>query len=580
MWTCKSRRLCLLGSVLAALVAGALVALLVLQPWAGPDIPRFPRAVVAANGYECASVGREILERNGSAVDAAIATLFCEGIACAQCMGLGGGFLATVYDAASGRVRVINARERAPAQTHENMFVNDSSTVGGLAIAVPGELRGYGELHRVYGRLPWRELVKPTADLCRRGHRVNAYMARVLRSYSDRIKAEPSMREVYVNAATGEVWNEGDLIPEPTLAHTLDIIAEEGPLAIHNGSLTKLLVQDIRNFGGIISEDDLRNYRVVWQEPIAVPLTEEYTLYSVPLPGSGSVLAFILNMLRGWVGDGTDAPTGSNLYWHRVVETFKYAYAKRTGLGDPSRFNPTLHDIRELERNLSNAGWAQSFRDLVNDTKTYSDWEHYGALFEGADDHGTAHIVVVAPDGSVVSATSTINYIWGSQRRSTSLGFMLNNEMDDFAIPHRESAYGLPPSPANMLAPGLQPLSSMVPSIVMTRGGRVDLVLGAAGGTKITTQVALMARHTILEGSDLPDAVQRPRLHHQLLPMEVQHEADFNPAIIASLQARGHATTELGPTAGFAAMVAASRDSSGYLIPQTDHRRVGSIDGF
>lgn len=109
-------------------------------------------------------------------------------------MGLGGGFLATVYDAASGRVRVINARERAPAQTHENMFVNDSSTVGGLAIAVPGELRGYGELHRVYGRLPWRELVKPTADLCRRGHRVNAYMARVLRSYSDRIKAEPSMR--------------------------------------------------------------------------------------------------------------------------------------------------------------------------------------------------------------------------------------------------------------------------------------------------------------------------------------------------------------------------------------------------
>ncbi|KAJ8722020.1 hypothetical protein PYW08_004422 [Mythimna loreyi] len=579
MWSIKSRKCCLVGSVLAALVTGVLVAVLVLQPWAGPQHQRYPRAVVAANGHECASIGRKILEQNGSAVDAAIATLFCEGIACAQCMGLGGGFLATVYNATTGRVRVLNARERAPAATHEDMYVNASSIVGGLAIAVPGELAGYGALHQEYGHLPWRALVEPTAKLCREGHLVNAYMGRVLRSYSDRIKAEPSMRELYVNPATGEVYNEGDYITEPTLAKTLDIIAEEGPQAIHNGSLTARLVQDIQSFGGIITEEDLRNYKVEWQEPIEVPLTEEYTLYSVPLPGSGSVLAFMLNILRDWVGEGTPVATGSNLYWHRIVETFKYAYAKRTGLGDPSRSN-LPYDIRDLERNLSDAAWARSFRELINDSVTYNDWQHYGALFEGADDHGTAHVVVVAPDGSVVSATSTINYIWGSQRRSRSLGFMLNNEMDDFAIPHVESAYGLPPSPANMLAPNLQPLSSMVPSVVRSRSGRVELVLGAAGGTKITTQVALIARHTILEGSDLPDAVQRPRLHHQLLPMEVQHEADFNPAIIASLREKGHATTELGPTAGFAAMVAAARDSYGYLIPQTDHRRVGSIDGF
>lgn len=129
-------------------------------------------------------------------MDAAIATLFCEGIACAQCMGLGGGFLATVYDASTNQVRVLNARERAPAATHENMFANASSTVGGLAVAVPGELRGYGALYQQYGRLPWRELVQPTADLCRTGHRVNSYMARVLQTYSDRILAEPSMRSV------------------------------------------------------------------------------------------------------------------------------------------------------------------------------------------------------------------------------------------------------------------------------------------------------------------------------------------------------------------------------------------------
>lgn len=135
-----------------------------------------------------------ILERNGSAVDAAIATLFCEGIGCAQCMGLGGGFLATVYDATTGRVRVLNARERAPAATQQDMFNNASSTVGGLAIAVPGELRGYGELHREYGHLPWGDLVRPTAELCRQGHRVSPYMGRALKTYSSRIHDEPSMR--------------------------------------------------------------------------------------------------------------------------------------------------------------------------------------------------------------------------------------------------------------------------------------------------------------------------------------------------------------------------------------------------
>ncbi|CAK1556347.1 unnamed protein product [Leptosia nina] len=572
-------RCCIISSVLAALVVGALVAVLVLQPWTSHDHPRFPRAVVAANGVECASVGRGILERNGSAVDAAIATLFCEGLGCAQCMGLGGGFLATVYDASTRRVRVLNARERAPMATYPDMFANASSQVGGLAIAVPGELRGYGALYREYGRLPWKELVKPAADLARNGHRVSEYMGRVLKTYSARIQAEPSFSEVYVNPATGEVWKEGDIIREPTLARTLDIIAEEGPEAIHNGSLTSALVRDIETFGGIITEDDLRNFRVEWQEPIAVRVSDEHTLYSVPLPGSGSVLAFILNMLRDWVGSGTDAPVSSNLYWHRIVESFKFAYARRTGLGDPSRTN-LYYSIAELERNLSAPEWAESHRAKVDDTRTFSDWQHYGAMFEGADDHGTAQIVVVAPDGSAVSATSTVNYIWGSQRRSRSLGIILNNEMDDFAIPNRDSVYGMPPSPANMVTPGMQPLSSMTPSIVLRNNDTVDLILGAAGGTKITTQVALLTMHTLLENSELPEVLQRPRLHHQLMPMEVEYEDSFSPDVISSLRARGHVTTSRGPTAGFAAMVAAMRDSGDQFVPQTDRRRIGSVDGF
>ncbi|KAG7308880.1 hypothetical protein JYU34_006141 [Plutella xylostella] len=581
---CTGRAARVGGALLGLALVGALVAVLVLQPWAPPPQQRvrYQSAAVAANGYECASVGRSILEKNGSAVDAAIATLFCEGISCAQCMGLGGGFLATVYDAGSKQVRVLNARERAPGRTTRDMFNNASSTVGGLAIAVPGELRGYGELHKAYGRLPWADLVKPTAELCRNGHRITEYMGRVLKTHRDRIMAEPSMSELYVNPLTGDTYNEADLLKEPKLAQTLDIIAAEGPDAMHNGSLTAAFVRDIESFGGIVSVEDMNNFRPEWQEPIEVKLSEGNTLYSVPLPGSGSVLAFILNMLQGWVGAGTEAEVSSDLYWHRIIETFKYAYAKRTGLGDENRpADPEIpYSITELERNLSSPSWAASYRSAVDDARTYNDWKHYGALFEGADDHGTAHVVVVAPDGSVVSATSTINYIWGSIRRSTSLGVMLNNEMDDFAIPNRASAYGMPPSPANMLGPGLQPLSSMTPSIVLAADGTPAMVIGAAGGTKITTQVALAARHVMVEKQDFPDVVQRPRLHHQLIPMRVDYEEDFDPKTISSLQAKGHEINSLSPTAGFAAVVGIARDSDGYLVPQTDKRRVGSIDGF
>ncbi|XP_053609704.1 glutathione hydrolase 1 proenzyme-like [Plodia interpunctella] len=579
----RSRRCCVVGSVLATLLLGALVAVLVLQPWAADDHPRYQRATVAANGYECSGIGRQILEKNGSAVDAAIATLFCDGIACAQCMGLGGGFLATMYDAASGQVDVLNARERAPMATTLDMFANASSTVGGLAIAVPGELRGYGEMHRRYGRLPWAELVQPTIDLCKNGVRVTEYMARVLLSYSDRIKAEPSMRETYVNPETREVYQLGDLIRHPTLAVTLETIAREGPEAIHNGSLTIPLVRDIRQHGGIITEEDLKTYKPVWQEPVEVPLTDDLTLYTSPLPGSGGVLAFILNMLRGWVEVGTSAPPGSNLYYHRVIETFKYAYGLRTHLGDPSRspeqYNLTF-SINELETNMSQPSWATAYRGQVDDARTYDDWKHYGADFEGADDHGTAQVVVIGTDGSAVSVTSTVNYIWGSLRRSQSLGFILNNEMDDFAIPHRESAYGLLPSPSNLLGPGLQPLSSMVPTITLRQNGEVAMVCGAAGGTKITTQVAMAVRAIFLEGGRLPETIRRPRVHHQLVPMEVEYEHDFDQSIIESLRNRGHATTELSRTAGFAAMIAAVREADGRIVAATDPRRIGSQDGL
>lgn len=272
----------------------------------------------------------DILKQNGTAADAVIATLFCEGVACAQSAGLGGGFVMTIYSRATKRVETLFARDVAPLAATVDMFANSSKVSGPLSIAVPGELKGYWELHKRYGKLPWAQLIQPTIELCRNGHVVSKFMSEMLMKYRDVVKGTPSLAEIYLNPETGDVYKIGQIVKRPKLADTLEILAREGADSMYNnGTIGQQLINDIQKMGGIITLQDLKEYRVRWDKPVEAQLIGGNRLYSLPAPASGSILVFILNVLNGWI-------TGeSNETYIRIAETYKYAYARRSELADP-----------------------------------------------------------------------------------------------------------------------------------------------------------------------------------------------------------------------------------------------------
>ncbi|XP_055587958.1 glutathione hydrolase 1 proenzyme-like [Uranotaenia lowii] len=532
---------------------------------------------VAANGHECAAIGANILRVGGSAADAAIATLFCEGVTCPQSMGLGGGFILTIYDAAKNHAETLNARETAPAAATVDMLVQQDDSSGkdkrGLVIAVPGELKGYWVLHQRYGKLNWSALVQPTIDLCRNGHMVTKYLGRILSITEKKILAEPSLREIFINPATNGTWKEGQYIKRLALADGLEIIAKEGVHALYskNGTLLPKLMQDLKGFDSILTEEDFYNYEPKWERPATATLRGGSEVHSFPLPGSGTLLNFMLRVLDGY----EKLDPKDTLTWHRIVEAFKWGYGLRTRVGDPHY----VAGIAGLTQNLTSDSFAAYIRSKIDDNRTFSEYSHYGAEFGNVEDHGTAHVSVLAANGDAVAATSTINYLLGAKIRSRLTGIILNDEMDDFGSPNSTNTYGLPPSPANMIAPGKRPLSSMAPTIVTSRDGSgVRMVVGGAGGSRITTATALLILRHVVFGEELNATMAAPRLHHQLAPMAVEYEPGFDEPILEGLRQRGHVVKEKAPDAGFAAATAISRDASSRISGAFDPRRGGSLE--
>ncbi|KAI4499426.1 hypothetical protein M0802_005322 [Mischocyttarus mexicanus] len=533
------------------------------------NIGQYRQAAVTTNGQECAQIGADILKKNGSAVDAAIAALLCEGVASLHSMGLGGGFLMTIWDAENGTAAYLDARETAPAKANKTMFDGNpnSSMYGGLAVAVPGELRGYWEAHKKYGKLKWHELFDPTIKLCLVGSVINDYLYAYLINKESKIKEESTLAEILIDPATGRPWKVGERIKRPILAETLRLIAKYGPDVFYNGTLTDKMVAEIKSFDGIITREDFVTYSVRWRKPIEINIDNNLTVYTAPPPGSGVILAFIINVLQGIV------PTDNqNVMWHRIVEAFKWAYARRTELGDPEFVN-----IESLLTNLTSSDYSKAIRNEIKDHETSNDPKHYGAVTATTTDSGTAHVSVLAPDGSAVSVTSTINQVFGAMIRSKSTGIIFNDEMDDFSSPNITNGFGVPPSPANFILPGKRPLSSMSPTIVVGENKIARLVIGAAGGTKITTAIASIMILNLWAGYNIKEAIDAYRIHHQLLPMTVQTEKGYCPDIIQYLRNVKHNVTTF---TGIGSAVTAIVNNANGITANSDYRRQGSVAGF
>jgi len=515
-----------------------------VKPDSNSDIYRYMAATTGAN--ICSTHGVDIMVRQGgSSVDGIIAAFLCECIINAHHCGIGGGHIATVYEAPRGstekQIITVLSREAAPAAASRDMYVDDpsKSKVGGLAVGVPGEIHGFYEAWKVYGRVPWKNLFTEAIKLCEEGFPIERSMSEAIATTAVQ---DPILKEILVNE-DGSTKKEGDIYINAQLGKTLRVIAED-PLSFYEGELAKDIVADLQEHGSIITLKDLKAYskRNVFSEPLKTTLNNGgFTLYNPRPPSSGAVLSFILGILDGYnfTPDDMSDVQSKSLTYHRIAEAFKFAYAKRSKLGDAK-----FVDVKELLANLTSHDFAESIRAQIDDDTTH-DVAYYGPDFKAPpDDSGTAHINVMSPNGGAVALTGTINTFFGAQIRGRRTGIIFNNEMDDFSTPGTSNSFGVPASPANYIAPGKQPLSSQCPTITIDSDGRLIMASGAAGGTRITTSTSFIMAHALWLGLDLKEAVDTSRLHHQLVPNELGYEPGMEKEVVAELRARKHKMVE------------------------------------
>ncbi|KAI9594639.1 gamma-glutamyltranspeptidase [Syncephalis fuscata] len=489
-------------------------------------------SAVAAEHETCSQLGVDILKKGGSAVDAAITSTLCIGTINSFSSGIGGGGFMLVRDT-DGTATTIDFRETAPAGASELMFKDrpGASTSGGLAVGVPGEIRGYDAAHKRYGKLPWSELIAPIIKLNRDGFIVSPLLATRLSGIASTILSTPGFREVY--SRNGQVLKAGETCYRKALADTLETIAKNGADAFYTGSIADELVQAIRGAKGIHTKKDFVDYQAVVR-PALNGTYHGRRIFTSDAPTSGPVLLSVLNILEGF--NLTSLNNNNNIPavdYHRIIESFKHGFAQRTELGDPS-----FVDIADNIQNITNKATAKQLRSRIDDNKTFPP-EYYHPHLAGNNPHGTTHTTVLDQHGQTVSVMSTVNLYFGSRVISPSAGVILNNEMDDFSTPGVPNAFGLPPAINNFIRPGKRPLSSSVP-IIVEQDGQVIFAAGASGGTRIITSVLSVLLNTIDYKMSLDAAINAPRYHHQLLPNLLTVESAFDQDTAKQLSQRGH----------------------------------------
>lgn len=477
------------------------------------DIVEAEHGVVAADDERCSDIGIDILREGGHAVDAAVATSLCLGVVSPGSSGLGGGAF-MILRSSNGKAQAFNMRETAPQAASEDMYAKNPAAkkIGALSVGVPGELAGLHLAWQQHGKLPWKKLVQPVIKLAAKGFVISPYLASNIRRYKNAIMADKGLRGVFT--VNGKLLSAGDTCYNKKLAETLQAISDFGPSAFYNGTIGKRLVEDVQAAGGILSFEDMQNYRVQVTDPISAEVMG-YTILGMPPPSSGAAgMILALNILGSY---GTPDAAQGILGLHRTIEAFKHMFAVRMNLGDPKFVNITdsLSDMLSPE-------FAVKLKSKIYDNVTFPA-EYYGYKWNQLRDHGTSHFCIVDSERNAVSMTTTVNYPFGALMLSPSTGIVLNNEMDDFATPTEISPDKLPPAPANFIRPNKQPLSSMSPTIVL-KGGQLAGVLGGSGGLKIIPAVVQVFLNHFINGMDPLVAITAPRVYHRLIPNIVTYE--------------------------------------------------------
>ncbi|PHT52139.1 Gamma-glutamyltranspeptidase 3 [Capsicum baccatum] len=477
------------------------------------DIVESEQAVIAADDGRCSEIGISMLKIGGHAVDAAVATALCLGVVNPMASGIGGGGFMVVRSSSTSEVQAIDMRETAPLAASQNMYNNGKSKLdGALAMGVPGELAGLHAAWAKNGRLPWKTLVQPAIKLARDGFVIAPYLANYIVKKAKLILKDPGLRQIF--APEGKLLRAGDICHNLELSHSLELISEQGPEAFYNGEVGEKLVEDVKRAGGILTMDDLRNYKVEIPEAVTFNAMG-YTIVGMPPPSSGTLaISMILKILEGY--ESSNASKGS-LGLHRMIEAMKHMLAIRMNLGDPDFVN-----ISSTVTDMLSTSFAKEIRRKIFDNTTFPP-EYYLPRWSQLRDHGTAHFCIVDADRNAVSMTSTVNYPFGGGVLSPSTGILLNNEMGDFSTPDDISTDKLPPAPSNFIQPKKRPLSSMAPIIVL-KDNQLAGVIGGSGGLKIIFAVLQVFINHFVLGMDPLAAVQSPRIYHELIPNVVLYE--------------------------------------------------------
>ena len=524
-------------------------------------------------------IGAEVLRRGGNAVDAAVAVHFALAVVTPEAGNVGGGgfMILRMSDSESA---ALDFREKAPLAATRDMFLDDRgqltdrSQVGHLAAGVPGSVAGMWEAHDRFGSLPWAELVEPSVRLAE-GIVVHERLASSLAIYQPRLERFPSTASVFL--PKGQAPRVGDRFVQRDLAATLRRISSDGKDGFYRGRTAELIEAEMRRGGGAITREDLDRYAAVWRAPIVFQY-RDHTVVSMPPPSSGGVtIAELLNILEGYELQALGFLTAEHA--HVWTEAAKRAFADRnTYLADPDFV------VQPVDRLISDAYAAERRKDIDADRATRFEEvmpglssETTGASpREGGD---TTHYSIVDGRGNAVAVTTTLNSLYGSGVTVAGAGFLLNNEMDDFAAsPGTPNQFGLVQGEGNAIEPEKRMLSSMSPTILLDAAGRVRLVTGSPGGPTIISSVAQIISNVVDFNMDIGGATAAPRLHHQHVPDVLSYERDgLTTEVESALRGLGHNVEALAGYQGDTQSIQVLPD--GTLTGVADPRRGGAALG-
>jgi len=528
-----------------------LVALVWALPAGAAVQPVHAQHAMVVSVHRLASqAGLEVLREGGNAVDAAVATGFALAVVHPAAGNLGGGgfMLVRMKD---GATHFVDYREKAPAKAAATMYLDpggnvipDASVIGYKAIGVPGSVAGMVYAERKYGKLGLARVMVPAMRLASNGFALTWSEAESMRD--EGLSKFPESRRIFQR--DGNYYRTGDIFRQPELAATLERIARN-PDEFYRGPMARQLTAFIQRGGGLMMAEDLAGYEVKERQPVRGAY-RGYEIISAPPPSSGGVaLVEALNVLEGY--DLAKLGNRSAAAIHLIAEAFRRAFYDRAEfMGDPD-FSPI--PVPQLVDKKYGEAWrasldprhASASQELKRPAE-FAQLERFASVrpHNSTEPAHTTHFSVVDAEGNAVAVTTTLNDSYGSRVTAAGLGFLLNDEMDDFSSkPGVPNMFGLIQGPANAIGPQKRPLSAMTPTIV-TRDGKLALVLGSPGGPRIITTVANILLGIVDFGLNVQEAVDAPRFHHQWMPDTIYTEKGISPDTVRQLQAMGHKVTE------------------------------------